>query len=81
MLKVGTVTHYYNTLEMVSIELTDTLSVGDNIKFVDGKEELFIQKVDLIQVGHEKPQSAGKGMVVGLKTLSPVQVGVEVFRI
>lgn len=81
MFKIGHVTHFYDKLGVAIVELDGTLSVGDNVKFVRGGEDLFEQKVDSIQVEHEKKDSAGKGDVVGLKTNEVVKEGAEVFKI
>ena len=81
MFKVGKVSHYYDKLSVAIIDLDGTLSVGDNIKFVRGGEDLFEQKVESIQIEHEKKDSAGKGDVIGLKTPEAVKEGTEVFKI
>ena len=81
MFKVGKVSHYYDKLSVAIIDLDGTLSVGDNIKFVRGGEDLFEQKVESIQIEHEKKDSAGKGDVIGLKTNEAVREGTEVFKI
>jgi translation elongation factor EF-1alpha len=81
LFKVGKVTHYYDKLSVAIIDLDGTLSVGDNIKFVRGGEDLFEQKVESIQIEHEKKDSAGKGDVVGLKTNEAVKEGTEVFKV
>ena len=81
MFKVGKVTHFYDKLGVAIIDLDGTLSVGDNIKFVRGGEDLFEQKVESIQIEHEKKDTAGKGDVVGLKTNEAVKEGTEVYKI
>ena len=81
MFKVGKVSHYYDKLSVAIIDLDGTLSVGDNIKFVRGGEDVFEQKVESIQIEHEKKDSAGKGDVIGLKTNEAVKEGTEVFKI
>lgn len=81
MFKVGKVTHYYDKLGVAIIDLDSTLSVGDNVKFVRGGEDLFEQKVESIQIEHEKKDTAKKGDVVGLKTNEAVKEGTEVFKI
>ena len=80
MFKVGKVTHYYDKLGVAIIDLGGTLSVGDNIKFVKNGSDLFEQKVESIQIEHEKKDSANKGDVVGLKVNEPVKEGTEVFK-
>jgi len=81
MFKVGKVTHYYDKLSVAIIDLDGTLSVGDNIKFVRGGEDLFEQKVESIQIEHEKKDTAAKGDVVGLKTNEKVREGTEVYKV
>jgi len=81
LFKVGKVTHYYDKLSVAIVELDAPLSVGDEIKFVRGGEDLFKQKVDSIQVEHEKKDTAGKGDVIGLKTQEVAKEGTEVFKV
>ncbi len=81
MFKVGHVSHYYDKLSVAIVDLDGTLSVGDSIKFVRGGEDLFEQKVESIQIEHEKKDSAGKGDVIGLKTNEAVKEGTEVFKV
>ncbi len=81
MFKVGRVSHYYDKLSVAIVELDGTLSVGDSVKFVRGGEDLFEQKVESIQIEHDKKDSAGKGDVVGLKTQEAVKEGTEVYKI
>ena len=80
-MKVGKVTHYYDKLGVAVVELDADLAVGDTIKFVRGGEDLFEQKVDSIQIEHEKRDSAKKGEAVGLRTEKVVKDGAEVYKI
>lgn len=79
--KVGEVTHYYDKIGVAIVELDADLAIGDEIKFVRGGEDLFKQKVDSMQVEHEKVDSAKKGDVIGLKTDKEVKEGAEVFKL
>lgn len=81
MFKIGTVTHYYDKLGVAIVELDGNLSVGDEIKFAKAGEDFFQQKVESIQVEHEKKDTAGKGDVIGLKTQEPVKQGTDVYRV
>ena len=81
MFKIGKVTHYYDKLNVAIIDLDGTLSVGDNIKFARGGEDLLEQKVESIQIEHEKKDTAGKGDVIGLKTNEAVKEGTEVYKV
>ncbi len=81
MFKIGTVTHYYDKLGVAIVELDGNLSVGDEIKFAKAGEDFFQQKVESIQVEHEKKDTAGKGDVIGLKTQEPVKQGTDVYKV
>lgn len=81
LFKVGKVTHFYDKISVAIVELDGTLSVGDSIKFVHDGSDLFEQKVESIQIEHEKKDSAVKGNVVGLKTNEKVHEGTEVYKI
>ena len=81
MFKVGHVIHYYDKISVAIIELDGALAVGDKIKFSRAGEDLFEQKVESIQIEHEKKDSAGKGDVIGLGTNEAVKEGTEVFKI
>ena len=81
MFKIGKVSHYYDKLSVAIVELDGPLSVGDKIKFTRGGEDLFEQKVESIQIEHEKKDTAKKGDVVGLKTQEAVKEGTEVYKI
>ena len=81
MFKVGKVIHYYDKIGVAIVDLDGTLGVGDTIKFVHSGEDLFKQKVESIQIEHEKKDSADKGDVVGLKTSEAVKEGTEVYKV
>ena len=81
MFKVGKVTHYYDKIGVVIVELDGTLAVGDKIRFARGGEDLFEETVESIQIEHEKKDSASKGDVVGLKVNEAVKEGAEVYKI
>lgn len=80
-MKVGKVTHYYDKIGVAVVELSESLSVGDKIKFVRGGEDLFEQEVSSIQMEHEKVQDAKSGQAVGLKVDQEVKDGAEVYKI
>lgn len=70
--KVGKIVHYYTNLKVGIIELTSTLKVGDKIK-IKGATSDFEQKVDSMQIEHDKVQEAKKGKSIGLKVKKPVR--------
>ena len=79
-LKVGKVTHYYDKIGVAIVDVSAPISVGDNVKFVRGGEDVHEQKVDTIQIEHEKKDTAKKGDVVGLKVTKEIKEGAEVFK-
>lgn len=79
--KVGHVSHYYDKIQVAVVELVGDLAVGDTIKFVRGGEDLFTQKVESIQIEHEKLDSAKKGQVIGLKVGEELKEGAEVYKV
>lgn len=78
--KVGVVSHYYDKIGVAVIELSADLSTGDEITFERGGEEMFKQKVESMQVEHEKINQAKKGDIVGLKVDKEVKEGAEIFK-
>lgn len=80
MKQVGKVTHFYGKIGVAIIEVSDTMKVGDQIKFQSGDHE-FEQPVDSMQVEHQNVQEAKSGDVVGLKANEKVQEGALVFKV
>lgn len=78
--KIGKVTHFFDKIGVAIVELNGDLAVGDTIKFSRGGEDMFEQKVDSIQIEHEKKETAQKGEVIGLKTEKEVKEGAEVYK-
>lgn len=77
MKKIGKVTHYYGNIDVAILKLTNSLKVGDRIKF-EGHGVDFEQEVSSMQINHESVEKAKKGDDVGLKVDQPVKEGTEV---
>lgn len=75
---IGKITHYYTSIGVGIIELTDSLKVGDTIQ-IKGKNTDFEETVGSIQIEHQPVESAKKGEVVGIKVSQKVKEGDEVF--
>jgi putative protease len=75
--KIGKVTHYYGNIDVAILKLTNSLKVGDRIKF-EGHGVDFEQEVSSMQINHESVEKAKKGDDVGLKVDQPVKEGTEV---
>ncbi len=65
---------------MAVIELTDTLSVGDEIS-IEGASTNFTQPVESMQIMHENIQEAKAGDAIGLKVKDKVREGDSVYKI
>ena len=76
--QVGKVTHFYDKISVAIIKLTDSLKIGDTVKF-SGHDQEFTQEVTSLQVEHENIEKAKKGQEVGLKTDQKVKVNDRVF--
>lgn len=79
--KIGRVTHFYDKIGVAVVELTDSLSVGDKIKFTRGGEDLFEQEVSSMQIEHERVESAKAGQTIGLKVEGDVKDAAEVYKV
>jgi len=74
MKPIGKVTHYYDKLGVMVIELHDTLRVGDRIR-VEKDDDFFEQEVISIHKNYVPVQSAKEGDVIGLKVEHEVKDG------
>jgi putative protease len=77
---VGKVTHYYTNIGVAVIELSNTLSVGDEISF-EGVSTNFKQKIVSMQIEHKDIQKAKKGDSIGMKVDERVREGDEVYKV
>jgi hypothetical protein len=77
---VGNVSRYFEKIGIAVVELENTLSVGEKVKFTFQGKDLFSQIVDVIQVNHSKVDSALRGDTVGVVTQEPVPTGAEIFK-
>ena len=77
---IGKITHYFGKIGVAVIELSDSLSVGDNIRIVGGETD-FTQAVDSMEVDHQKVQTAKPKDSVGLKVDQKVREGYSVYKV
>lgn len=77
---IGKISHYYGKIGVAVVELTDKLSVGDNIS-IEGVATNVQQGVDSMQIEHEDIQVAKKGDAIGLKVKDRVREGDAVYKI
>jgi len=79
-MQVGKVTHYYTKIGVAVIEVTEgSIKVGDEIH-IKGHTTDFRQKVNSIQIEHEKIQVAEPGQSVGLQVDEPVRAHDLVYK-
>ena len=64
--EVGKVTHYFSNIGVAVIKLSTTLKQGDKIR-IKGATSDFTQKVDSMQIDHDKVETAKKGQSIGMK--------------
>jgi putative protease len=78
--RIGTITHYFNRIGVAVLQLSDTIRVGDTVNIVGHCTE-FTQKVESLEINHQKVASAGPGDDVALKVWDYVRKGDEVFKV
>jgi putative protease len=77
---VGKISHYFTKIGVAVIELSDKLSVGDEIS-IEGANTNFKQKVTSMQIEHKEIQKAKKGDSIGMKVDDRVREGDQVYKI
>ena len=77
---IGRVTHYFSKIGVAVIELSDTLKVGETIRIVGGITD-FTQKVESMEIEHQKVEEAKAGDSIGLKVDQKVREGYKVYKI
>jgi len=78
--KIGEITHFFGKLKVGVVKISNTLSVGDNIRIVGGETD-FDQSVQSIEVDGKKINKTKKGDLVGLKFFQKVKKGYKAYKI
>lgn len=76
---VGKIAHFYGKISVAVVELTDKISVGDEIS-IEGPSTNFTQTVDSMQIEHKNIKDAKKGDSIGLKVVNAVNENDSVFK-
>ncbi len=76
--KVGSVTSYFDKIGVAIISTSASLAIGDLVRIGSPG---FTQKVESLQIEHEKVNSVKAGELVGLKTSEPTSPGDDVFLV
>jgi putative protease len=77
---IGKIAHFYNKISVAVVELTDKLSVGDEIS-IEGPSTNFTQTIDSMQIEHKNIKQAKKGDSIGMKVDQKVREGDEVYKL
>lgn len=80
-IKVGKVTHFFDKINVAAIRVTEeTIKVGDKIRI--GEFGVSIeQRIDSMQMEHQEVAEAKVGDEVGIKVVSAVKSGEEVYKV
>ena len=78
--EIGKATHFFSKISVGVIELSKTLKVGDKIR-IKGATTDFEQKIDSMQIEHEKVEKAKAGQSIGLKVKEPVREHDTVYKV
>jgi len=77
--QIGQVIHYFNNIQVAVIELSDELSVGDTVTFVNPNgEKLFEQQIDSMEIDEEPVETASSGDEVAVKVEKKAKAGATV---
>ena len=76
---IGKVTHYFGKIGVMAVDLSDTLSVGEQVH-IRGHTTDLITGVGSMQIEHETVSQAGPGASVGIKVSEKVRPGDMVYR-
>lgn len=76
----GKVTHYYKTIGVAAIEVSDYLEVG-NLIHIKGHTTDFEEEIESMEIEHQQVTKATKGQVIGLKVKDYVREHDLVYRV
>lgn len=76
----GKIIHYYDKIGVAVVEVKKPLKVGEEIK-ISGHDQEFTQKIESMQIEHEKIQAAEKGQTVGFKVDQHVKENDLIFKV
>ena len=79
-MQVGKVSHYFSRIGVAIIEVTDgSIKIGDEVH-IKGHTTDFVQKVNSMQIEHDKIELAEPGQSIGLRVDSPVRSNDMVYK-
>lgn len=77
---IGKVTHYFTRIGVAVLELEDGLTVGDTVH-ISGHTTDFVQRVESMEVEHQKLQAVGAGADVALRVEERVRSGDKIYKV
>jgi translation elongation factor EF-1alpha len=78
--EVGKVIHYYGKASVAVVRLSESIGLGDAIKFKRGDQEAEM-KVGSIQIDHQPVEKGKKGDEIAIKVDVPAKEGAVVYRV
>ncbi len=79
-IRVGTVTHFFDHLNVAVLQLTQQIRVGDTLHFL-GHATDFKQDVSSLQIEHKPVNEAKPGEDVAIKVAQRVRPNDTVFKV
>ena len=77
---IGVISNYFEHVGVAAVKLLKGLKVGDVVRIVGGETD-FEQKIESMQIQHEKVEKAKKGDEVGMKVKNKVRSGYKLFKV
>jgi translation initiation factor IF-2 len=77
---IGKVSHYFDRIAVAVLELTDTIRLGDTVRFL-GHSSDYKQKIDSMQIEHKNVAEAKPGQEVALRVDKKVHPNDKVFKV
>ena len=78
--EVGNVTHYFTKIGVAVIDLSEPLSIGDQI-LIKGMTTNIEQTVNSMQIEHKTVEKARAGQSIGLRVEDRVREGDTIYKI
>lgn len=78
--KIGEVEHYFTDIGVGVISLEGNLKLGDKVHF-KGATTDFKQKIESMELDHEKIEEGKKGQEIGVKVKKRVREGDKVLKV
>jgi hypothetical protein len=77
---VGEISHFFDKILVAVVEVKSEMKTGDTI-LIEGPMTNLKQKVDSMQIEHEKVAAAKKGQSIGMKVAGPVRKKDLVYKV